>query len=186
VGPALHVLSATSQPTGPVISTGLGRPTPHPPTMPVISIAVSRPTPHSPNRACHFDRSGPTLFPTFAPAKVSAHAVEKSLFDQRRQPLFLQIGYYSVTKMPQTRPIQHPQPAQFQHLPNSCFIRAIPVINDLRTLFERSWSLFAPPILCFQPLVDSFAQNTGGRGMALKKTEGRCRVKSMGDRWQRR
>ena len=33
----------------------------------------------STNRAYHFERSAPTLLPTFAPAKVSAHAVEKSL-----------------------------------------------------------------------------------------------------------
>jgi len=44
----------------------------------------------STNRACHFDCSGPTLSTTFAPAKVSAYAVEKSLFDRPRQFQFHQ------------------------------------------------------------------------------------------------
>jgi hypothetical protein len=95
----------------------------------------------STNRACHFDRSGPTLFPTFAPAKVSptkwrnlssTHHVY-SQFPQRDR-------YSSVTKMAPIHAPNNLQLAHFHYLLNSCDIRA----------FHENWPS------CFQQLTDSF------------------------------
>jgi hypothetical protein len=133
----------------------------------------------SANRPCHFDRSGPTLFPTFAPAKVSAHAGEKSLFDRPRRPLLPQCNdstqLLKCRKFALYGALNLPIFSMFRLLLNLRLSRktALLIINNLQPLFARSLSLFAPLILCFQPLVGSSGKNTGGgRGYGLSKKRG--------------
>ena len=154
-------------------------------TIRVCHVDRSGPT-NSPstNRAHHFNRNGPTLLPTFAPAKVSAHAVEKSLFDRPREPRCSQFkNYYSVTKASQVRPLRGFQtlasfaqfpanvPSYYQQLTDSLCAFLI-TFCDTNPLFSTSCGLFCA--------------NTGVGGIALEKLGGLQELKSVRDGWQRR
>jgi hypothetical protein len=90
--------------------------------------------------------------------------------------------YSSATKMPRFQPSKRVQPANFDHLPKSCSIRALLAkqlclsINNLQPLFCALLPLFARPIFCFQHLMDSFLQNRGV-GVSLSKKSKTNRVK---------
>jgi hypothetical protein len=160
-------------------------PTPYPPAVPVISTVVGRPIPHASTvyvtDQLSIHQPGLSFRPEWADAfshlrsreGVGPRSGEISLRSTAAASAPQCNDCYSVTKTPQIRSIQRSQLAHFQHVPNSCLIRAIPtkpallLSTTLQTLFARSSSLFATPNLCFQRLVDSFGKNTAGRGYWL-------------------
>ena|SRR3984957_16467805 len=128
-------------PTGSVHFDGSG-PTNSPSANRICHFNRCEPT-NSPSikRVCHFDRSGPTLFPTFAPAKVSAHAVEKSLFDRPRRPLLPNATI--TTQLLKRRKLA------------LCGAVNLPFFNTFQTL--ASFAQFpANALSCYQQLTASF------------------------------
>jgi hypothetical protein len=85
------------------------------------------PTPQSGIHPCHFDRSALTLLSTFAPAKVSAHAAEKSLFDAR------------MSLQPRNSIVTHRQLNCRDFSPPSAFNRPILIIFQSLAVFAYCW-----------------------------------------------
>lgn len=154
----------------PIISAAMGRPTLRPPTMPVISTSVGRPTPHSPIVPVISTGVGRRFFPPSLPRRCRPTQLRNLSSIDRASPQPGQLNRYSsATKMPRLQSPNRIQAAQFQHVPSSCRVytcwqNSSAYYQQLTVSFCAHLSLFAPPIFCFQRVVDSFAQNTGRRG----------------------
>jgi hypothetical protein len=140
---------------------------------------VDRPTPHSPPMHVISTGVGRRLFPPSLQAKVSAHAVEKSLFDRPREPRSnVAIQSPKLWEFTTSSALNLPVFSGFQTLSSSAQFRSRPFVLSATYSFflRRCLSLFTLPIFCFQHLMDSFLQNRGV-GVATPKKSKMNRVK---------
>ena len=147
-------------PIVPIISAATGRPTLRPPTMPVISTSVGRRFfPPSLPRRCRptqwrnrssIDRASPVV----PNSSVATQLLKLWKFNTS---ITLNLPVFSGFKTL----------ALFAQFPAN----APRVINNLQPLFSSFSSLFAPPIFCFQRVVDSFLQNRGVGGSGAEKSK---------------